>query len=71
MLLTTKSDNAVVEHGIKAVSMVYQLTNRVPDLIQRSHLERTEGQSAAIVQFTRQLTINSLDNLLVTNFPHS
>lgn len=47
-----QSDNPVVEHGIKAVSMVYQLTNRVPDLIKRSHLERAEGQSAIRVQST-------------------
>ena len=43
MLLITKSDNPAVEHGIKAVTIVYQLTNRVPGLIQRSQLERTEG----------------------------
>lgn len=66
-----QSDNPVVEHGIKAVSMVYQLTNRVPDLIKRSHLETAGGQSAIMVQSTWELTSTSLDNLLVTNISHS
>ena len=71
ILLITKSDNPIVNRGIKAVAMVYQLTNRVPDLIQQSHLERTEGRSAGAVRSVHELTYISLDDLLVTNIPHA
>lgn len=37
------SDNEAVVRGNKAVNMIYQLTNRVPALIEQSHLERNEG----------------------------
>ena len=36
-------ENEVVSRAIKAVIMVYQLTNRVPSLIEQSHLERNEA----------------------------
>jgi len=38
------SENEVVDRGFKAVVMIYQLTNRVPALIEQSHLERNEGR---------------------------
>ena len=37
-------DNELVKRGIKAVDLIFQLSNRVPSLIERSHLERREGQ---------------------------
>jgi golgi-specific brefeldin A-resistance guanine nucleotide exchange factor 1 len=33
-----------VARGAKAVSMIYQLTSRIPVLMQQSHLESKEGQ---------------------------
>ena len=36
-------ENEVVDRGFKAVIMIYRLTNRVPALIEQSHLERNEG----------------------------
>ena len=41
--LTMDSENEVVDRGFKAVIMIYKLTNRVPALIEQSHLERNEG----------------------------
>lgn len=38
-------DNEIVGRGIKAVTMIYQLSSRVPALIEQSHLERKEGSS--------------------------
>ncbi|KAK4694820.1 hypothetical protein P7C71_g2824, partial [Lecanoromycetidae sp. Uapishka_2] len=46
-------ENEVVDHGFRAVIMIYQLTNRVPALIEQSHLERKEdpiGMSDTRVQ---------------------
>ena len=40
------SDNEVVDRGFKAVIMIFQLTNRVPALIEQSHLERNEGATS-------------------------
>ncbi len=42
-MLTRGRENEVVDRGIQAVVMIYQLTNRVPALIKQSHLERKEG----------------------------
>ncbi len=42
-------ENEVVDRGFKAVVMIYRLTNRVPALIQQSHLERNEGNPHRIV----------------------
>ncbi|KAL8699180.1 MAG: hypothetical protein Q9224_001529 [Gallowayella concinna] len=36
-------DNDEIQRGREAVSLVYQLTNRVPALIEQSHLERNEA----------------------------
>ena len=38
-------ENETVDRGFKAILMIYRLTNRVPALIQQSHLERNEGRS--------------------------
>jgi len=36
-------DNPAVSHGIRAVSLIYRLTNRVPAFVEQSHLERHEA----------------------------
>lgn len=36
-------ENEIVGRGYDAVIMIFQLTNRVPGLIEHSHLERKEG----------------------------
>lgn len=43
MILSYHSDAEAVERGHKAVKMIYQLTNRVPGLIEHSLLEKSEG----------------------------
>lgn len=43
LLLIYHSDAEAVERGHKAVKMIYQLTNRVPGLIDNSLLEKSEG----------------------------
>ncbi|KAF4265038.1 hypothetical protein KXV68_004077 [Aspergillus fumigatus] len=40
------SENEVVARGVKAVGLIYHLTNRVPTLIKQSHLEEREAWSA-------------------------
>lgn len=39
-------DNAVVQRANKAISLIYQLSDRVPGLIAQSHLERNEAWAA-------------------------
>ncbi|KAI9705603.1 MAG: GDP/GTP exchange factor for ARF [Candelina mexicana] len=48
--------NEVVTRGSKAVSIVYQLTSKVPALIQQSHLERNEAWAAYWSPVFRALT---------------
>ena len=36
-------DNPAVDRGMKAISLIYQLTNRVPAFIEQSHLQRHEA----------------------------
>jgi golgi-specific brefeldin A-resistance guanine nucleotide exchange factor 1 len=36
-------DNALVTRGTKAISIIYQLTSRIPEFISKSHLERNEA----------------------------
>lgn len=38
----------VVQRGVKAMTIIYQITNRVPYLIEQSHLESNEGQCIVI-----------------------
>jgi brefeldin A-resistance guanine nucleotide exchange factor 1 len=40
------SENEVVARGVKAIGLIYHLTNRVPTLIKQSHLEEREAWSA-------------------------
>lgn len=44
-------ENELVDRGFKAVLMIYRLTNRVPALIEQSHLERNEGESLHRLHF--------------------
>ncbi|MCJ1417746.1 GDP/GTP exchange factor for ARF [Xylographa parallela] len=39
-------DNELVSHAIQAVTMIWQLSSRVPALIEQSHLERKEAWTA-------------------------
>ena len=38
--------NEIVVRGSKAMSIVFQLSSRVPNFIEQSHLETTEGKTA-------------------------
>jgi brefeldin A-resistance guanine nucleotide exchange factor 1 len=38
------SENQTVTRGIKAIGIIYQMTARIPSLIQQSHLEKNEGE---------------------------
>ena len=40
---TKTGDDPAVSRGIKAVSLIYQLTNRAPAFVEQSHLERQEA----------------------------
>ena len=40
----TSEEREAVERGHRAVVMIYQLTGRIPGLIEQSHLERREGK---------------------------
>ena len=44
----TSQEREAVERGHKAVILVYQLTSRISDLIQQSHLERKEGTDISL-----------------------
>ena len=37
------SDNETVQRGIKAINIIYSMTSRIPQLIEQSHLESSEG----------------------------
>lgn len=45
MLIMSRS-NEVVVRGTKAMSIVYQMSSRVPNFIEQSHLETNEGKSS-------------------------
>lgn len=48
-MLISCSENPVVQRGIKAVSIIYSMTSRIPQLIEQSHLETNAGKKA--IQF--------------------
>jgi len=48
-MLISCSDAEAVERAHKAVEMIYSLTNRVPGLIEHSHLEKSEGTFIEII----------------------
>ncbi len=39
---TIRSENAAVARGVKAVNIIYDLTSRIPQLMEQSHLESNE-----------------------------
>lgn len=39
------SDNDTVQRGIKAINIIYSMTSRIPQLIEQSHLETSEGMN--------------------------
>lgn len=43
-VLTDGSDNAVVSRGVKAITIIYNMTSRIPHLMKQSHLESSEGR---------------------------
>jgi hypothetical protein len=49
------------------MTIVFQMTNRVPNFIEQSHLETTEGMQNFYAKRTTVLTICSMDSVLVTN----
>lgn len=58
--------------GINAISLIYQISNRAPALIQQSHLEKSEGKlcSRAVSIYSFDLLIpNSLGRVLVAHLP--
>ena len=50
----TAEEKEAVERGHRAVVMIYQLTARVPGLIEQSHLERKEGTLSPFPQQIRK-----------------
>jgi brefeldin A-resistance guanine nucleotide exchange factor 1 len=48
------SENEVVARGVKAIGLIYHLTNRVPTLIKQSHLEEREGTYEACLAGAEQ-----------------
>jgi hypothetical protein len=47
----TKRENPIVIRGSKAIGIVYNMTGRIPALIQQSHLERNEGEFQPTIEF--------------------
>jgi len=39
------AENEVIARGIKAITLVYDMTARIPHLMKQSHLESSEGTS--------------------------
>ncbi len=40
------SQNEAIARGVKAISMIYDMTARIPQLMKQSHLESSEGESS-------------------------
>jgi brefeldin A-resistance guanine nucleotide exchange factor 1 len=60
--------NEVVVRGSTAMSIVFQLSGRVPNFIEQSHLETKEGKSLMLANWHGANNVFSMDCLLV---PHS
>jgi golgi-specific brefeldin A-resistance guanine nucleotide exchange factor 1 len=43
------TQNEVVSRGVKAISLIYDMTARIPQLMKQSHLESNEGQYPASI----------------------
>ena len=69
-MVTRYSENDVVDRGYKAILLIHKLTNRVPSLIEQSHLERNEG-ICSLSLAKAETNEGSLDHLLVPYLPGS
>ena len=62
--------NETVVRGSNAMSIIFQLSSRVPNFIEQSHLETTEGESSIGHLYAAQLksltSIVSMDSILVS-----
>lgn len=50
------SDEPAVARGVKAVNIIYSMTNRIPHLMNQSHLESNEAWSAYWLPIFQALT---------------
>ncbi|KAI1763175.1 hypothetical protein GGR53DRAFT_498403 [Hypoxylon sp. FL1150] len=50
------SDNVVVSRGVKAVDLIFSMTDRIPHLMKQSHLENSEAWSAYWLPIFQALT---------------
>jgi brefeldin A-resistance guanine nucleotide exchange factor 1 len=55
------SENYTVTRGIKAINIIYQMTGRVPSLIQQSHLEKNEAWAAYWSPIFQSLTLQCIN----------
>jgi hypothetical protein len=49
------------------MTIVFQMTSKVSNFIEQSHLETTEGSFRADAEYTQKLTSGSMDCVLVAN----
>lgn len=49
------------------MTIVFQMTSKVSNFIEQSHLEATEGMFLAHAEHTERLTLSSMDCVLVTD----
>ena len=66
-LTKIRSTNEVVVRGSKAMTIVFQMSDRVPTFIEQSHLETTEGRINRWRGSVQMLTCNSVDGVLVSH----
>jgi hypothetical protein len=59
--------NEVVVRGSTAMSIVFQLSGRVPNFIEQSHLETKEGKSLMSANRINANNASSMDSLLVSH----
>lgn len=72
--LITDRNAETVARGVKAVTILYNMTARIPQLMQQSQLESSEGASnnrQVAILIDVVLTLASLVRILVTNLPSS
>ncbi|KAJ9368343.1 hypothetical protein DTO282E5_6936 [Paecilomyces variotii] len=55
------SENKTVTRGVKAIGLIYQMTSRVPSLIQQSHLEKSEAWAAYWSPIFQSLTTQCIN----------
>ncbi|KAL1967900.1 hypothetical protein VTN77DRAFT_2317 [Rasamsonia byssochlamydoides] len=57
----TVSENQTVARGVKAIGIIYQMTGRIPTLIQQSHLEKNEAWAAYWSPIFQSLTMQCIN----------